>query len=144
MGFHKRKRRFQRPPRNAASPIDRCNLHEWTGSFGAPAHNRKAMQLCRQVEQTLHLALAGCADPILQELLVLHVQPFPDSSRLLAIVQAESQPQVVHERLRAAGGILRREVAAGIHRRKTPELIFQVISTRQEVPREPNRDRPRN
>jgi ribosome-binding factor A len=118
MGVHKRKRRFERAPGEAFEPV-----------HSRVVHNRKAMQLCRQVEQTLHLALAGCADPILQELLILHVQPFPDSSRMLVSVQAESEPMVVQERLRAAAGILRREVAAGIYRRKTPELIFQVIPT---------------
>jgi ribosome-binding factor A len=132
MGIRRRKRRFDRAPESAFGSDSAFESNE--KNRAKPVLNRKAMQLCRQVEHTLHLALAGCGDPILQELLVLHVQPFPDSSRLLVSVQAESAPTLVQERLRAAASILRREVATGIHRRKTPEVVFQVILARNEAP----------
>jgi hypothetical protein len=97
MGIRKRKRRFERALRRDFQSIGgHDSLRGPTGQVNR-VHNRKAMQLCRQVEQTLHLVLAGCADAILQELLVTQVQPFLDSSRLLVSVQAESEPTLVLE-----------------------------------------------
>jgi ribosome-binding factor A len=59
------------------------------------------------------------------------VRPFPDSAHLLVTVfpapSAEAlAPAKVLERLHRAGGLLRREVAAAIHRRRAPELLFRV------------------
>ena len=134
MNSRKHKRRFERPPSTPFNLGDGLQSQEYGPVGENSVRNRKAMQLCRQVEQTLHLALADCADPILQELLVLNVQPFPDSSRLLVTVQAESEQVVVLERLHAATRKLRREVAAGIHRRKTPDLAFHVFRAVTEAP----------
>src|SRR5437660_11636997 len=42
--------------------------------------NRKALQLCRQVERTLGFVLAGeCGDDLLRELCVVSVVPAPNS-----------------------------------------------------------------
>jgi ribosome-binding factor A len=128
MSSHRRRRRFQRPPVDFHG-VDEFESETTTSQEPSPAPNRKALQLCRQVEQTLHLALADCADPLLLELLVLRVQPFPDSRRLLVTVQSLSDAAAVLARLQSAGARLRRDVAAGIHRKKTPELVFQVIPT---------------
>ena len=120
-----RKRRFERPLTDAFGPgdgIDPRDEQRTGGSF--VARNRKALQLCRQVEHALQLAFAGCGDPVLQALVVEAVQPHPDSSRMLVIVSGESPESST--RLAAAAGLLRREVAAAIHRRKTPDLLFQV------------------
>src|SRR4051812_18582032 len=46
--------------------------------------NRKAMQLCAQVGETLNLVRAGeCGDALLRERAVVAVVPAPDPSRLL-------------------------------------------------------------
>lgn len=125
-------RRFSRKP-----PTDLCST--WTADDGIdPRHmprrpqgkvsNRKALQLCRQVERVLSFALEG---DILRDLTVASVVPAPDSSRLLATVvfhgaEPVGAAEIVaalkeqHARLRAA-------IAAAIHRKKTPELAYQVV-----------------
>ena len=95
---------------------------------------RKARQLCRQVADVLSYVLAGeCGDEVLQNLLVLSVDPAPSTSRLLVTVEpdAAAEPVGVTEvlgRLDRARGWLRREVAASIHRKRTPELAFRVAA----------------
>ena len=102
-----------------------------------PAPNRagrKTLQLCKQVERALSLALAAeFDDPVLRELQVLRVEPAPDSSRLLVTVclNATAEPvapnHVVAHLARAAGK-LRCEIAAAICRKKTTELAFCVAA----------------
>jgi ribosome-binding factor A len=90
--------------------------------------NRKALQLCGQIARTLSLVLSECGDDVLRELVVETVQPTPTSARLLITlsmpdgVDAAAAIQCVER----ANGWLRLEVAAAIHRRKTPELTFRV------------------
>jgi ribosome-binding factor A len=94
--------------------------------------NRKALQLCGQVARILTSVLAGeCGDAVLREVVVESVRPFPHSAHLLVtVVPAPSAealaPATVLEHLHRAGGLLRREVAAAIHRRRAPELLFRV------------------
>lgn len=93
--------------------------------------NRKALQLCKQVGETLNLALAGCADSLLNDLLVVDVRPAPDSTRLLVLVHSATKSRFswaeVREHLERARSLLRQEVARQIHRRKTPDLVFNVL-----------------
>jgi ribosome-binding factor A len=90
--------------------------------------NRKALQLCRQVERALSGALEG---DILRDLLVHSVVPAPDSSRLLATFTYHGPETVtasdVLTALVAASAKLRSAMAAAIHRKKTPELAFHVL-----------------
>jgi ribosome-binding factor A len=126
-------RRFSRKP-----PTELCST--WTADDGIdPRHlstrpqgkvsNRKALQLCRQVERALSVALEG---DILRDLTIASVVPAPDSSRLMVtFVFHGSEPLAAadivtalkeqHARLRAA-------IAAAIHRKKTPELAYHVVS----------------
>jgi ribosome-binding factor A len=97
----------------------------------AKVENRKALQLCSQVRRALSSLLAGDADEILRDLLVDAVEPAPNSTRLLLRVALTTlakavEPAEVVSRLAAAQGKLRCEVAAAIHRRRTPELLFQL------------------
>ena len=92
------------------------------------ATNRKALQLCRQVERAFSAILEG---EILRDLTVQAVVPGPDSSRLLVTLvyhgPAKFTSAAVLDALHASYARLRREVAKSIHRRKTPELSFQVV-----------------
>mgnify|MGYP003627803933 CR=1 FL=1 len=97
--------------------------------------DRKAQQLCRQVEQTLSLVLSGdFADELLQSLLVESVVPAPNASQLLVTVSAEGsggnavENGFILQKLENVSGRLRAEVAAAITRKKTPRLMFQVVS----------------
>lgn len=87
---------------------------------------RKALQLCEQAKRALHLSLAACGDDALQSLIVLRVEPAPNSGRLCVVVGAEESRDRsdVLRSLHRAAGMLRAEVAAAICRRYAPELIF--------------------
>lgn len=123
MSFHKR--RFERPLADTLGPDDGVDPRDWKRVDASQVvRNRKALQLCRQVEHALHLALADCGDPVLQSLTVESVRPHPDSSRLLVVLSGDAPDGA--GRVAVAGSLLRREVAAAIHRRKTPELVFDV------------------
>jgi ribosome-binding factor A len=94
---------------------------------------RKVMQLCRQVEERLGLVLAGeVEDPTLQDLYVVDVTPEPGGGRLVvrfarAPGTAETPLAVILPRLEALRPFLRGEIAAAIHRKRTPDLVFQVL-----------------
>ena len=87
---------------------------------------RKGRQLCAQVKDALHVALAACADEALQALDVVSVEPAPHTGRLRVLVAAGDRP-AAQAALRRAGGRLRAEVAAAVSRRYTPELVFEVV-----------------
>jgi ribosome-binding factor A len=93
--------------------------------------NRKALQLCGQVADTLALLLAGdSADDVLRDLLVETVRPAPNSSRLLVTVSPcvpDADLDPIRQALDRAHGRLRGEIASAIHRRRVPELMFRVV-----------------
>jgi ribosome-binding factor A len=126
-------RRFSRKP-----PADLCSA--WTADDGIDPRlsakrpqekvtNRKALQLCRQVERALSVALEG---EILRDLTVASVVPGPDSSRLLVtVVFHGAEPLATAEIVAALEeqyARLRGSIAAAIHRKKTPELAFHVVN----------------
>jgi ribosome-binding factor A len=97
--------------------------------------NRKTLQLCHQVAETLNYVLSGeCHDDILQSLQVIGVEPAPNASQLLVTVSpllAEDKvdPADVLARLNSAAGWLRSEVAGAIRRKRAPQLAFRVLRT---------------
>lgn len=99
-----------------------------------PPSDRKALQLCEQIARVLDSVLGGeAADDALRDLTVVSVTPAPHSGRLLVLVQPHEPvdaggKDLLTEKLRHATGWLRSEVAASINRRKTPELVFQLLS----------------
>ena len=94
--------------------------------------DRKLAQLCAQVEQTVSLALGDSADDRLHDLVVRSVSPGPDGTRLLVVVVATrpldmASLEELHGALKSARPWLRQQVAAEIHRKRTPDLAFQVL-----------------
>ena len=91
---------------------------------------RKARQLCHQVAETLSFVLGGGNDDALDGLVVLGVEPSPDTTRLLVTVAAGDlvtvDPIAILEGLEREAPRLRYEVAAAITRRKAPVLVFQL------------------
>lgn len=92
----------------------------------------KLSQLCAQVEDVVSLSLGDSEDPRLRDLVVESVVPGADASRLLVRVVAPEgadleQIEALYAALQHAGGWLRRQVAAEIHRKRTPELSFLVL-----------------
>lgn len=93
---------------------------------------RKSLQLCGQAAKALAGALADSEDDVLRDLLVAAVEPAPHTGRLqitvaLAPSAVDHEPGLILERLAAAGGRLRTEVANAVRRRKAPELRFRVL-----------------
>jgi ribosome-binding factor A len=113
-------------------PEDGTDPRDWKKDWNARRPGRKALQLCRQVAEALNAALAGCGDAVLSGLQVVSVEPAPHAGRLLVTVAAapsaaERDAAVVSAHLHRATGLLRSEVAAAVHRRKTPELVFRAV-----------------
>jgi ribosome-binding factor A len=93
---------------------------------------RKTLQLCSQVCEALNGTLAACGDEALRELSAFGVRPCGGGRLLvtlrLAGLAGGPDPLTVQQAVGRAQGLLRSEVAAAIHRRKSPELVFQVLA----------------
>jgi ribosome-binding factor A len=122
--------------------------------FGEAKSRRRASaahkdeQLCEQVFQILSVALGELEDERLRELVLESVTMGPDAGRLVVTLIApgsagqggaplvDSPPAFPFEEvllaLQRSKGHLRSEIAAGIHRKRTPELSFRLL-TREEV-----------
>lgn len=123
---------------DSAGALEQVDFPELSGRFslrtGKDAINRKTLQLCGQVADTLNYVLSGdCGDELLQNLQVASVVPAPNASQLLVTVYpvvASSQASDAGElrrRLLEINGRLRSEVARSITRKKAPKLLFQVV-----------------
>lgn len=113
----------------------RSSLHDSGSDSSFPAgHSRKDLQLCRQVADTLQLALGDCGDDCLRDLHVVRVVPAPDASQLLVIVgsgpgEVPPAPTDVLAHLQARTPWLRGEVAHAITRKRAPSLLFEYLAT---------------
>lgn len=95
---------------------------------------KRHRQLCAQVRR--------CLDLVVPEILlrsrvdvceILSVDPAPDASRLVVVVGVEvDRLDIARQTLAASKGALRAQVAQAVHRKKAPDLCFDVI-TRTEV-----------
>ena len=101
------------------------------GSRAKPRY--KALQLCRQVSESLSDLLAcGSSDERSASLTVISVTPAPDAATLLVTVSARTDegridPAETLARLDRASGWLRSGVAAAITRKRAPLLIYRVV-----------------
>jgi len=93
----------------------------------------RALSLCDQARRALDIAIREeCRDEKVNELVVLEVLPDPTIRRLRVWLGApagsqESDRIEFIERLLIARGFLRSRVAEAIHRKRTPELGFEVV-----------------
>jgi ribosome-binding factor A len=90
---------------------------------------RKALQLCGEAARTLSYALAWeTGDDLLGLLQVESVVPAPNCARLLVTVSATGDVAIdmILDRLRRGTGKFRALIAEAVHRRRVPELAFQV------------------
>jgi ribosome-binding factor A len=129
----KPKKRAPRRRNTHAAPLFDDGVPVDPFTSGDTKEGRKAKQLCRQVAETLDMILSGeCHDETLQSLHVLSVVPAPNASRLLVIARADLPEEqfdrdAIMAQLDAQSGRLRAEIAASIHRKRTPLLTFHVI-----------------
>lgn len=101
--------------------------------------DRKLAQLCAQVADIVSLALGDCADERLHDLIVHSVTPGPDGARLLVSVTPTGPLDLdsieeLHGALERARPWLRGQVAAEIHRKRTPDLAFQIVPPEEGEP----------
>jgi ribosome-binding factor A len=94
---------------------------------------RKTLQLCGQVARTLAAVLAESGDDQLRDLTVVSVAPAPSCARLLVTVAPApwADPGAADRaaaRLEHARSRLRTEVAAAVRRRRTPDLVFRIVT----------------
>jgi hypothetical protein len=98
-----------------------------------PRVDRKTLQLCRQVQRALMLALAGeCADDLLRDVYVESVEPMGSASQLLVRIALSSATGVhslqVLGRLNDRSARLRALVAQSICRKRVPNLSFVAVA----------------
>lgn len=96
------------------------------------AIHRKTLQLCGQVKRTVAEVLASCGDDVLRDLEVVQVSPAAGGGRLLVTVQpavsaSTADPALIERHLCRAAGRVRTEVTALLHRRRAPELVFELL-----------------
>jgi ribosome-binding factor A len=130
MSRRKRKADDLKPFAAELSGEDGSNAKEFhTRPWNKPRQaSRKGQQFCSQVKDVLRSVFAGCADPVLQQLTVVLVQPAPHTGRLLVLVSSSTDAsEIVKASLMRAAGFLRTELATAVSRRSVPELVFEVL-----------------
>ncbi|MFO1064699.1 MAG: hypothetical protein U0892_12620 [Pirellulales bacterium] len=96
--------------------------------------DRKARQLCRQVERVVGLVISGeLDDDLLRNLMVISVDPAPYTTHLLVTLTTdgpvtEEQLIAMNQRAFQVSGRIRTAVAEAVQRRKAPQLTLRIIS----------------
>jgi ribosome-binding factor A len=104
-------------------------------SLGRKPNKRKARQLCKQVEQSISIALATeFDDPVYGQFMVDRVEPGGDANHIIVVFRPVPGIDFVEEAvalqsLAKVKGQLRSEVAASITRKRVPELSFRFLPT---------------
>jgi ribosome-binding factor A len=95
---------------------------------GGHRGRHKDLQVCRQVFDALSLALAEIDDPEIEQLALISVEPAPTAARVVVTFAAPDgcDAAAALERIRELGAELREEVAAEVHRARTPVLVFRI------------------
>jgi ribosome-binding factor A len=137
MKFKKPSQRQIRSACHEIGPDDGVDPRTQFPRPGRRRSSRKALQLRGQIARTLSVVLAyESGDDLLRNLTVTAVEPAPNSTRVLVTVCLEAPAAAVDlgeilERLQRASGKLRTEVAAAIHRKRVPELVFRVLRRKE-------------
>ncbi len=104
-------------------------------AFAAAASaDPKSLQLCAQARRALEFAFdTECRDAALAGLVVAGVMPDSGVRRLRVWLRgpadmSEEMRSHILERLGVARGFLRAQIASAIHRKRTPELAFELLS----------------
>ena len=138
MGNSKKPRRGRAHRASADALFERAllggrSLEESSGSrrFN-PREDRKTLQLCRQVQRAIGMALPGDGgDEALIDASVDSVEPMGGPGQMLVRVSipadADASPAEVTARLAAQAPRLRAVVASQISRKRVPALAFVVV-----------------
>jgi ribosome-binding factor A len=101
-------------------------------NFSRGKVDRKAAQLCAQIRRALDYVIPEVLAETKFDAMVLDVEPAPNTSHLLVILQAIGQLDASEVRdleleIAQRAGSIRTAVAQSIYRRKTPTLSFRVV-----------------
>lgn len=113
-------------PRRFFDETDRSGKRNW-----------KVQQLCKQVERAAAVTLAGeCGGDALLGAAVAFVEPAPDSGRLMvtvALAPGKGVDELAEARaaLGRSAASFREEVARTIHRKRVPEIVFDVRASEE-------------
>jgi hypothetical protein len=114
-------------------PDDEANPSRFfAGADRSRKGNWKARQLCKQVERAVTIALAGeCESAVLVGATVAAVEPAPDAGRLrvsIVLAPGKDADGLTEGRsaLARSQAAIRAEVARWIHRKRVPEIVFDV------------------
>jgi len=96
--------------------------------FDKRSDGRKLKQLCREAYRVLAQVLPDALGAI--GVTVVDVRPAPDGSRLAVGLAFEAGTEIPAAMARLAGlkGHLRSELASAIQRKRTPDLVFEVVA----------------
>ncbi len=129
----RRARELRSPRTGDVYPDDDVDPGRFFGDGkGFQRGNRKVLQLCKQVEQSAAFTLTGaCETEALLGAAVAAVEPAPDSGRLRVVVVLGVGKDVLdvaeaNAALRRKVAVFREEVGRSIHRKRVPELVFDV------------------
>jgi len=112
---------------DSISSPDSQGLHRKRRRSEKHIGNWRDHRLCGQVRRALQMGLADCGDPDLQSLIVLRVEPTGQTSNLcIHLLTPGNNTHGLEAKIVAVTGRLRHEVAQNIHRKKTPQLLFQL------------------
>ena len=108
--------------------------HRTRGLHGSSRRKRgtvRASALCAQVRRALEWALFELCDERLDGIQIEEVLPHPNVSRMLVVLRTHEldrhQIEQIRDALERSRGLLRSQVAAAIHRKRTPHLVFAVL-----------------
>ncbi|MBK9384297.1 MAG: ribosome-binding factor A [Planctomycetes bacterium] len=96
---------------------------------------RKSIQLAAQIEECVRELLEReTRDESLQELCVLGAHVLPGASHVAVVLRFPRRGELAlwREKLERARGWLRTEIARAIHRKRTPELVFELLESSEE------------
>jgi ribosome-binding factor A len=99
--------------------------------IGKSGKHRKAYQLSKQVHRVISGVIGGvCGDEEIQALTVWSVKPLGNTAHLvvtLSLAKGQEDPPAIMQKLEGVRGIVRREIALAITRRRVPEISFRLV-----------------
>ncbi|MEM7316890.1 MAG: ribosome-binding factor A [Planctomycetota bacterium] len=106
------------------NPRDDKSIHSYEKRD--PAIYRQ-QRLCRQIAETLSLALSDAPDPLVAAAQLLMVKPRKGAKSVtVRVATTDADIAQLREALQASEGWLRSEVAAAISRKRVPRLVFEI------------------
>ncbi|MBL8899303.1 MAG: ribosome-binding factor A [Planctomycetes bacterium] len=138
---HDRSRARKHRARRGRLPVPAAeDLDLFFPSRRASSHDeqreRKSIQLAAQIEECVRELLEReTRDESLQELSVLGAHVLPGAAHVAVVLRVPRRGELAlwRAKLERARGWLRTEIARAIHRKRTPELVFELLESSEEA-----------